>query len=115
MKKVLIVEDNDLYYKIAEKGLAGKVEIMRAKILSEGRKLFQKNPDVDLIIMDACVPGYRPNTMPLVEEIVGSGYDKPIIASSGEEFYRQKLIEAGATHEADKREAPKLALNLLGL
>ena len=115
MKKVLVVEDYDDYYRLAEKGLAGKVEIMRAETLSEGRKLFQENPDVDLIIMDACVPGDKPNSMPLVAEIIESGYDKPIIASSSMPFYTNKLVEAGATHEADKMEAPKLALGLLGL
>ncbi len=115
MKKVLVVEDYDPYYATVEKGLAGKVELMRAETLSEGRKLFQENPDVDLIIMDACVPGDKPNSMPLVAEIVESGYDKPIIASSSIPFYTRKLVEAGATHGANKYEVPELALDLLGL
>ena len=95
MKKILVVEDFDPYYETVKKGLAGKVEIVRAETLSEGHKLFQENPDVDLIIMDACVPGDRPNSMPLVAEIVKSGYNKPIIASSTLGSYRRKLIAVG--------------------
>lgn len=115
MKKVLVVEDNDVYFMFIENVLKGKVEIMRAKILHEGYVLFRENPDFDLIIMDACVPGDNPNAMPLVEEIVKSGYDKPIIASSTVKDYRQELIDAGATHEANKREGAEMALKLLGL
>ncbi|MCK4540576.1 response regulator [Candidatus Parcubacteria bacterium] len=115
MKKVLVVEDRDIdFYKI-EKGLVGKVEIMRAETQSETKKLFQENPDVDLIIMDFRVPGDTPNTISLVKEIVESGYNEPIIASSLMYINRQQLIEAGATNEADKNEVAKLALGLLGL
>lgn len=116
MKKVLMVEDGDVYHAMAEKIFAGKVEFMQAKTRMEGWELFQKNPDIDLIIMDACVPGDKPNTMPLVEKIMESGYDKPIIASSGWSDYRRKLMAVGATHEVeDKRDAPVLALKLLCL
>lgn len=116
MKKVLVVEDHDKCYEIIAERLVGKVKIIRADTLQEGWELFQKNPDLDLIIMDACVPGDKPNAMPLVREIRRRGFDKPIIASSSITAYCNLLVEAGATHTVDsKNEAPKCALQLLGL
>lgn len=115
MKKVLVVEDRDMDFCRIEEDLVGKVEIMRAENQSEAKKLFQNNPDVDLIVMDFRVPGEKLDTTFLVKEIVSSGYSKPIIASSLMYGNRQELIEAGATHEAEKSKVAKLALGLLGL
>ncbi len=115
MPKVLVVEDFDYFFKMINRELNGKVEMLRAKTLEEGDNLFQSNPDVDLIIMGACVPGDEPNTMPLIRKIVDSGYQWPIIASSGIPPFTKKLICAGATHEIGKEGAAKLALKLLNL
>lgn len=113
MKKILVVEDHDVYYYLIEQKLHGKAELLRGATLSEGRRLFHENPDISLVIMDACVPGDEPNAMPLVAEIVESGFSKPIIASSSMPSYTRALARAGATHQAPKYEAADLALKLL--
>jgi DNA-binding response OmpR family regulator len=113
MPKVLVVEDFDPYFKMIDRELSGKVEVLRAATLEEGDNLFQSNPDIDLIIMDACVPGHKPNAMPLVKKIVGTGFTKPIIACST--TWTGELLKAGATHESDKDRVAKITLELLNL
>ena len=113
MRTVLVVEDDYRYYRIIKREFAGAVKLIRAKTINQARASFRDNSDIDLIIMDACVPGAVPNTTPLVREIIESGYSKPIIAASGIMPFSYELIEAGATHYAKKEEAAKLALELL--
>lgn len=115
MPKVLVVEDFDYFFNMINRGLSSEIEVLRARTLKEGNNLFQNNPDVDLIIMGACVPGDEPNAMPLVKKIVDSGYKRPIIACSSISPFTKKLICAGATHESSKEGAAKLALKLLNL
>jgi DNA-binding NtrC family response regulator len=114
LKKVLVVEDRDFYYEDIIKGLDGKVEVVWAQTLEEGEQCFREY-DFDLIIMDACLEEDWPDSMPLVKKILGSGYKRPIIAASSLAAYSRKLVEAGATHQAEKEEAGHLALELLGL
>jgi DNA-binding response OmpR family regulator len=115
MPKILIVEDDDVNFTNIEYYLRSKAEVLQAETLDKGESLFQNNPDIDLIIMDACIPGDSPNAMPLVKKIVDSGYDKPIIACSSESEYTKQLVAAGATHSANKGEVAQMALKLLGL
>jgi len=58
--------------------------------------------ETELIVMDACMPGNKPNTMSLIEKIIAMGYKKPIIAASSKEEYSQVLVKAGATHYSTK-------------
>jgi len=115
MPKVLVVEDHEGYFAAINHDLKDKVEVLHAETLEEGDNLFQSHPDVDLVIMDACVPGDSPNAMPLVKKIVDSGYSKPIIACSSMPFYTRKLVDVGATHQSDKYGVAKMALELLNL
>lgn len=115
MKKVLIVEDDHMIFFLMKAIFAGRVEILWAEELKQGEYLFENNPDIDLIIMDACVPGNKPNSMPLIEKIVKSGFDEPILASSSSHQFSQQLVWAGATYIVDKNNAAKKALELLGL
>ncbi len=116
-KLVLVVEDYGSYFQRIQADLGDKVEILWAKTKETAKEFFEnKCKNLALIIMDACVPGDEPNTMELVEKIKASNKFKgPIIACSAIDEYREKLLNAGATHEADKRGAGKLALELLGL
>ncbi|MDD5289807.1 MAG: hypothetical protein PHT40_01230 [Patescibacteria group bacterium] len=119
MKKVLVVEDRDSDFSPMERVFKfhdknSEIEILHAKTLKEGENLFFANPDVEVIIMDACVEGDEPDSMPLIEKIVKSGFKKPIIAASGSSLNNDELITAGATHKADKYKAVKLALQFLG-
>jgi len=115
MPKVLVVEDQYGYFEQIKSGLDGKAEVLHAATLDKADELFFANPDIDVVIMDACVPGDDPSSMPLVEKIRGSGFQKPIIACSSASDYRAMLIEAGASHESGKYGAGRLALELLGL
>jgi len=115
MQKVLVVEDFDSYFKIIDRDLKGKVQVLRAQTLEEGWDLLQSHPDTALIIMDACVPGHEPNAAPVVRQLRHQGFTEPIIACSNEPDYRQDLMRAGATQEADKGGAAELALQILGL
>lgn len=117
MKKILIVEDESSEFKIM-KWVLGKitVRIIWARSLEEGRALFNKNKDVDAIIMDACLGHSHdtPVTMSLVKEIVNSGYVKPIITASSHGPYNALLMEAGATHNGENKiNAAFLASKLL--
>ncbi len=113
--KVLVLEDRDIDFWKIESEFAGKVEIIRARNQWEFRKLFEENPDFDLIMMDYFSPGDTPNTLPLLREILENGYTGPIISSSMMYFRRKEMIDAGATHEGEKEKAVEIALNLLGL
>ena len=119
MKKVLVVEDLEDLYSRVEKRLHEKVSILWADSLEKAWSIFEGNPDIDLIVMDACVHGNKPDSMPLVARIKESGYGGPIIAWSSSSSGRQALLKAGATHEVDKgmgiQEIVDLVLVLLEL
>ncbi|MFH1744637.1 MAG: response regulator [bacterium] len=117
MPKVLIVEDNNLYFKAIKRLLEDRgIEVLRAATLEEGETLFFTNSaDIDLIMMDACINSNEPNSMSLVAKILEAGFEKPILACSADDSHGQKLVKAGATHNPGKIDAAKMALKLLGL
>jgi len=117
MKRILVVEDDNLYFSIIEGDLSTEaITIIRAETLLDADDFFEKNrDDLDLIVMDACVPGDEPNSMWLVRKIISSGYKKPIIACSSSSEYRETLMRAGATHQTNKFQAVKKIKSLLDL
>ncbi|MEA1926163.1 MAG: response regulator [Patescibacteria group bacterium] len=115
MKKVLVLEDRDIDFWKIEQAFAGKADIVRASNQWEFKKLFEENPDLDLVMMDYFSPGDTPNTLLLLQEIKKSVSDMPIISSSMMYFRRKEMLDAGATHEGEKEKAVDIALNLLGL
>ena len=114
-KVILIVEDDNLYFKKSKNKLSefSQIEILWAQTIDQAETIFNETSAIDLIIMDACVPGDEPTTEPLVKKIVATGYSNPIIACSSIPNYCKRLVYAGATHKADKYEAANLALKLL--
>ena len=76
------------------------VEIIWARSLEEGWRIFSENIDVDIVIMDASLGDNHdtPDSMSLVRKIITSGYKNPIIAASSNARYNVLLMEAGATH-----------------
>lgn len=113
MKKILIVEDDQNWSGIIRRGLGDKVLVIQAFTTEEAETVFQKNPDLALILMDACVPGDRPNTMFLVKKMRKT-FSGPIIAISSLSEYRQELIKAGCDHEVEKAKAAQKVLELVG-
>ena len=99
---------------VEKRELDEKVEVLWASNLEDGEKLFTENQDIVLVVMDACVPGDKPTSMSLVRKIREGGFTKPIIAKSSLGSYRNKLLEAGASHEAeDIFDIPSLVMELL--
>jgi CheY-like chemotaxis protein len=123
MKKVLIIDDEEcnqiiLTYQLVD--MSDKVTILRARDRGEAKHLFDTNPDIDLVAMDACVPypdtpeneRYRPNTQALVR-YMRSKFEGPIVAVSGS--FNSLLTEVGCDHESSKEKFYEIALALLGL
>jgi len=114
MQKVLIVEDRRDYQAYYKRALDGKLDIIHAFTIAEAEAQFEANPDIAAIVMDACVPGGSPNTLPLVEKF-RTTFSGPMIASSSAWKYRQILLKAGCSHETDKGDVPHILLKLLGI
>lgn len=114
---LLLVEDYSGYdelFKISLEEAGINIEVLSAKTIEEADRLFnQYAKNIEIIIMDACVPGKTPNTMNLIKEILKSGFTGPIVASSSNEEYNEVLVSAGATHSAEKDKAIKFTINLL--
>ena len=56
----------------------------------------------DLAIVDACVPGRRPNIMSLIQEMRQSGRVRRIVGVSGDENNLPILMAAGCDRAIDK-------------
>lgn len=103
MPKILVVDDDVKIQAILKKLFSGRNNTILFSALSieEARLIFNQNPDIDLIVMDACVPGDTPNTIPLVQEL-REKYNGLIVASSSVDFYRKVLLKAGCNKEVPK-------------
>lgn len=120
--KVLIVEDLWPVQKFLQECLTTKVRVLSAFTIKEARGLFTSNPDLKLIVMDACVPedaesprSYAPNTPLLVREFRQS-FKGPMIAMSNVAEYQTMLIDAGCNYKrGDKVHLPEEILRILGI
>ena len=112
--KVLIVDDEEEWRdRWTRRLLREGAEVLKASSLEEGWRLFEANPDIALVIMDTCVPGfYPPNSMWLVEKMHQT-FKGPIIAASGHPDFRRVLMGAGCSHEASKNEVSALISQIL--
>ena len=75
-------------------------------------ELFSANPDLAAIVMDACVPGDKPTTPPLVWKFRQS-FTGPIIAVSSSRVFREQLKAAGCDHACEKEDVPQELLRIL--
>jgi len=101
MKTVLIVEDGVPWQTRWARLLADKVILLQAYRIRDARDLFADNPYIDLIALDACVPGAKPNTLELAAHFRQS-FTGPMIAISSEPDYRKQLLDAGCNHDCPK-------------
>jgi len=84
-KKVLVVEDEASVHDMYRRQMGERIEFLSARSIEEGEQLFAEHQgQFDAIVMDACVPGDRPTTGPLVERF-RAAFAGPIIATSGME------------------------------
>jgi DNA-binding response OmpR family regulator len=112
MKKVLIVEDYPDMNKAYEYGMRDNFELLFAVNHEQALDLFAKNNDVDLIVMDACLKGDVPDTIPLVTEFRKT-FTGPIIATSSSVEYRKALLNAGCTFQCEKSQVAQRAREIL--
>jgi len=101
--KVFIVEDSKEWREVWDKILSKRVTLLLADTLQEAQNIFDREYDIALIAMDACVPGSIPTTPPLVQKIRKT-FLGPIIAISSDPTYNKELILAGCDHECSKEE-----------
>lgn len=114
-KKVLLVEDNQSMHDLWRRMLVGyEIELISAFTIEEAKKQFNDNPDIEAIVMDACVPGSRPTTLRLVREFRRT-FEGPMIAVSNLKSYRRKLIHAGCDYQSEKESLHLKLLEILGL
>ena len=99
--KVLVVEDNEQWQAVFAGRYGEQFELLQATTIEDGEELFFANPDIGIVVMDACVPGDDPNSIPLVRKI-SKTFTGKMIASSGSSMFRQMLVDAGCNHQCDK-------------
>lgn len=114
LKKVLLVEDDSVWLEFIGRGLGDKVVLLLASTIEKAEKMFNEHPDINLIIMDACVPGDTPTTQPLIRKIRET-FSGPMLAISSIGPYRKQLLAAGCDYECEKPGASKKALEILGI
>ena len=114
--KILVVEDESICInRIVE-------ELENHGILTDVIRTIEVVENIDfkiydIIILDASLH-LELDALHLLEKIIQSGYNKPIIASSGTSSHNDKLMENGATYRIngeDKKEAAEIAVNILKL
>ncbi|MBI2454361.1 MAG: hypothetical protein HYV54_02220 [Parcubacteria group bacterium] len=101
--KVLVVEDNQRWQDTFARKFGQDFQLLQATTIEQGEELFLANPDIGIVVMDACVPGDDPNTMNLVKKIRETFVGK-MIASSSVKDYREILMAAGCSHQCPKND-----------
>jgi DNA-binding response OmpR family regulator len=113
--KILLVEDKPEMREIIILGFQGQpIEVLEADTIEQAEKLFDANPDIAAILVDACVPGTYPNTQQLINKFRKT-FGGPMIAISSNDLYREMLMKAGCDYECVKHRAAQKLLEVLGL
>lgn len=114
MKKVLIIDDDVNWQKVWDMRLRRRVILLPALSINEAEKIFSEHSDIDLIAVDACVPGDDINTRPLIKKFRET-FNGPIIAISKSSFSRECLVRAGCNYESEKEWLHGNVLRILGI
>ena len=69
--------------------------------------------EISGIILDGCIPGHTPNTLPFIRMAREDGFPGYIVAASSSPDYRQQMMQAGCTDQAPKSEAVECLMRLL--
>ena len=119
-KKILIVEDTQLWVDFYQQGLEGKdVTIISALTVEEAETAFFANSNIDLIVMDFSVPRTRTSkltvdTLPLVRKFRET-FPGPMIAASLSLFSSKILINMGCNSMSSKEDVPGNVISILCL
>lgn len=69
------------------------------------REFFAHISEIVAVVMDACVPGRKPNTEPLIREM-RKHFAGLMIAVSSDPRYRKLLVVVGCDYEREKYDLP---------
>jgi CheY-like chemotaxis protein len=90
------------------------IAVVKATTIRELCEVFFAHEHViDAIILDGCIPGHSVNTIGFIELVRQLDFEKPIIAASSLEKYRQRMVSWGCSHQAAKELAADLVADLL--
>lgn len=117
--QVLIVDDSEDIQGLVGEVLVryiedGKIKLYQALTIQDAERIISKKPPLDLILMDACVPGYTPNTAGLIKTAKNILPHCPIIAISSIDGHSNTLIEAGCGGKC-KKDIAAIELKILSL
>ncbi len=120
MKKVLAVEDEKMWHNVWRRQIefssrnGSGIILISAFSVEEAEEQFAANPDLDAIVMDACVPGRALTTPPLVRKF-REIFKGPMVAISGDEEYQEMLLKAGCDHRASKEAVVQKLFEIFGI
>lgn len=108
-KVVFLIEDDESVVRSLKRNLEDRgYEVIAALTQLVAIDWFAVHRDrLDIILLDACVPGNRINTIPLLKHFRTSGYDGRVIAVSNDHDFNVALLQAGATGWCYKNEILK--------
>ena len=112
-EKILVVEDNNISYKLIEAHLGRKnLQLIHAIDGPEAIEKFQSTPDIELVLMDIQLPSI--SGLEVTKEIRKTNQVIPIVATTANVFDEDRLAceEAGCNHFISK---PINFSELLGL
>lgn len=90
------------------------ITVVTASTLKDLDGAFEEHEhQLDAIILDGCIPGHDVNTLRFIRQVRDKGCRVPIVASSSLPEYRDMMVQAGASHQAPKKEAADIVADLL--
>lgn len=116
---VLVVDDMQYCIDMHVNGLAELgLTIVTASTLRELDVMYAKHrEELAVIILDGCIPGDEVNTYGFITRVradMESGaFTGHLVAASSLPQYRETMVRAGCTHQAPKKGAAELVLELL--
>ena len=113
MKKILFIEDDENWQTNYKDIFEDTATILQATTLKDAEELFLKHPDVDIIVVDGCLNENDVlDTLPLIKKIRET-YKGPMIAASGHEEFRHKMVLAGCNKQREKYDVIDLIREML--
>lgn len=111
---VLVLDDQRTFHMLFRERLDGIVRQLHAYTIDEARDLFETHSrEINVIIMDACVPGHQPTTTDLVREMRRT-FRGPIIGCSSDPYNLTVMRNAGCSHSCNKADVFALLDRLEG-
>ncbi|PIR94191.1 hypothetical protein COT97_02705 [Candidatus Falkowbacteria bacterium CG10_big_fil_rev_8_21_14_0_10_39_11] len=98
-KLILLVVSDEAYLRSVQKIMdqLGFVIVSALTQIEAIDQFIANQAIIDLILLDACVPGKKINTIPLVTFFRRSGFDGLVVGISADRGYNLQLVESGAS------------------